>query len=109
VYLKLKAIVIMERVALRIPAEKKVTWIDKTHYEKVYDFILNELQFCNSLMLPELIERAAIKLNRQLPVNLNWMVLRVKQDMEVRGVIRTNLDFFRNQTITINREKNFIL
>jgi hypothetical protein len=100
----------MEKVALKIPSEKKLVWMNKIHYQKVHDFILDELKIYNSLCLNQLIEDASMKLNRQLPANLTWILLQVKQDMEGKGLIKTSLDYLKNQTIMVpTNNKNFVL
>jgi hypothetical protein len=100
----------MEKVALKIPSERKIVWMNKLHYQKVYDFILEEVRYYNSLLLHDLIEHASVKLNHQLPANLTWILLQVKQDMEGKGIIKTSLDYLRNQTIMVpSNNKHIIL
>lgn len=78
---------------------KNRKWIKKTDYEKLYEFILIEVQAKPGISLQELLDVAAYKLVTKFPASFYSMFLQVKHDMEARGIILTNFDHRRNQSI----------
>jgi hypothetical protein len=67
-------------------------WIPVKHYQKVYDFIMNELATKNEISLCALLDEAAAKIRTSLPPNYTWILLQVKDDMEARSIIQTAIE-----------------
>lgn len=94
----------MEKIALMGTPGKSVRWIKRNDYQKFYELILDELKTSSCLMLQELIDKAALKLNKEFPASYSWILLQVKHDMEARGLIKTDLNFLKQQTIRISAD-----
>jgi hypothetical protein len=62
------------------------------HYQKVYDFIMSELATNKQISLDTLLDEAASKIKTSLPPNYTWILLQVKNDMEARKVIETDIE-----------------
>jgi hypothetical protein len=88
----------MEKIALMGTLSRNRRWINKTDYQRVYDFILGEVHARPGIYLQELLDLAETTLAKQFP-NFYTLLLSVKHDMEARGVIDTNFDPMRNQMI----------
>jgi hypothetical protein len=94
----------MEKIALMGTKGKSVVWIKRHDYQKFYETILSEVKANSSLFLAELIERVSAKLYTEFPRNFSWILLQVKHDMEARGLIKTNVDPLKQQTIWLSVE-----
>ena len=103
----------MEKIALMGTNSKNRKWIKRTDYEKLYEFILIEVQAKPGILLQELLDVAAFKMVKQFPPSFFTMFLQVKHDMEARGIIHTNFDDLRNQYIRPRIEQtqlqNFVI
>jgi hypothetical protein len=94
----------MEKIALMGTHRKNAKWIKRNDYQKFYELILGELTPGSDMCLEDLIDKASEKLYSDFPLNFSWIFLQVKNDMEARGLIKTNLNFLRQQTIRIANE-----
>lgn len=62
-------------------------YISKLHYDLLSDFILSELDEQDDMPLSELLEEATRQFSDFSPGDLPWHFLRVKYDLEARGII----------------------
>lgn len=79
--------------------------ISKRHYDHISNFIFSSLQFRDEITFNELLEKADLELSPQFNREYGWYLLQVKQDMEVRGLIKVFLNPDRVQSIRINKKK----
>jgi hypothetical protein len=80
----------MEKIQLQ--TDKRVRrWMPKNHYQKVYDFIMSIVTSRKEISLIDLVDEASKKISTLLPPNYTWILLQVKLDMELRGIIETNI------------------
>ena len=76
------------------------------NYALVASQIILEIKSCSNgeIDLGELISRMKVKLSTMIAGDIPWFVLQVKQDLEVRGIIKTSLNYDRIQIIKLKKK-----
>ncbi len=67
-------------------------YISKSHYDLLSGFILSTLEEKEDVALPQLLEEAARQFYDFSPGDLPWHFLRVKYDLEAKGLIATKIE-----------------
>lgn len=83
-------------------------YISRLHYDLLSEFILSTLADKEDVPLPELLEQATRQFYDFSPGDLPWHFLRVKYDLEVKGLIATKIERqpHRTQLLRIKKKKN---
>lgn len=94
-----------ETIELMFPNNRKGAVIPLRIYNLLKDCIIATIQSDGQteITLNDLILNVHLQLSDSIRNNLSWYLLRVKQDLEARKVIKTTLNRGRTQYIRINR------
>lgn len=97
----------MGRQEIINPYSRTTITIPEKIYVTVSEFILATVKREKEITLNALLTEAEEKLFEFMDSNLSWYVLKVKQDLEARKLIKIkrNLDRERTQTITLNKSR----
>jgi len=90
------------------PDSKNTTSISEARYEMIRNFIVNILRDEKEITLNNLLGRAEEQNATLLGSSTTWYLLKVKQDLEVRKIIkiRRAIGGSRVQIISINKQRN---
>lgn len=95
----------MEKIELEQPQGKKGLMILKKHYNMLCIFILTMLESKGQITLTELLDTANQKLNNEY-MDVRWMLLNVKLDLEAKGLIRLRYAPKCTQIISARRNQS---
>lgn len=89
---------------------RKTVTISTQVYESVSDFILSMLKETGEITFTSLLEQASQ--NASLPVegDMSWSFLKVKRDLEARGIIKVSIGLGpkRIQMISLNKKRKSV-
>jgi len=97
----------MERVlTFASKKDRGGVYISKLHYDLLSEFILSTLKDKEDVALPLLLEEATKQFYDFSPGDLPWHFLRVKYDLEVKGLIVTKIETqpHRTQLLRIRKK-----
>lgn len=94
-------------IFLSAPGRRRGIPMAECDYVVVRDFILETLQKEKGMLMTNLIDAAHAALSSRSIGDLGWFVLHVKQDLEVKGLIRKAAGFPHQQFLFVkpNRRK----
>lgn len=94
-----------EKIDLSRAKNKMGATILKKRYDQMFELIISKLKSNTNreVALTELVEYAQINLSSHFGADIPWCLLQVKKHMEVKGIIKTSLNMYREQYIQLNR------
>lgn len=92
-----------EKIQLWKAKNQKGAVILKRYYDQLSAFILNKLKNKDEITLVELIENANEEISKDLGGNFSWLLLIVKKDLEVMGLITIKKLPDRTQLISLRK------
>lgn len=85
---------------------RKVGLMDKEHYEKIKEFILSRFLEHNSVSLMAILDHPTALPAREFgTVDIMPLIILVKNDLEVRGVLKIVFNPDRSQTIALKKRR----
>jgi len=73
-------------------------------YESLRDFILSKLRHDEPLTVSQLLDLSFEQFGQEDRNSLSRIILAVKRDIEIRGLIKVRFDLHRNQYITLTKK-----
>jgi hypothetical protein len=95
-----------DRVVTLDPNGKKGAVLERTCYDRLKDFIISSFDTCPEVFFEKLVSNVG-RCDLNFPyVNTLWCLLKVKQDLEARGVIKIRFVGIapKRQLLKINRQ-----
>ena len=80
--------------------------ISKRYYDQLSVFIIGKLKKTNGISLIELIELANIEISKDFDRSISCLLLNVKKDLEVMGIIKVEKFPDYTQFITLSRQNS---
>lgn len=86
---------------------RKTVTISTQVYESVSEFILSTLRETGEVTFTSLLERASQNVTLKVGGDMSWSFLKVKRDLEARGVIKVSIGLGpkRVQVISLNKKR----
>lgn len=94
-----------EKIQMWKAKNQKGSVILKRYYDQLSEFILDKLKNTNGITLVELIEKGNEEIAKDFVGNFSWLLLIVKKDLEVMGIIAIEKHPDRTQMISLRKRR----